>query len=604
MTIPASRATACRDAVTRGTDARAALARVAAQIPGVRPMVTALALLAVVSGGLMLVPSLYMMQVYDRVLGSRSEYTLAVLTGLVLGLFALLSVIEWIRGAVLVKVAAAFEARLREPLFRVAFDDAPPGSGHPAGAMQDLATVRQFLAGPVPGLVLDAPFAVLALAVAFVVDPWLGLFIGAAVLALVGLAVVARRQGLAHQRRAAEAAREAGARMNAAFRQGEAIRAMGLLDTVTRRWLARHDESHLAQGRAEAASARVGAVARFVRIASQSLVLALGAVLVLEERITPGMMIATSILLGRVLAPFDALINSAGVLSAARAAAIRIGELLDPARPVPLRSVDAIATVELPAARGAIVVEDLVVVPPGATQPTLRGVHFSTEAGRVVGILGPSGSGKSTLARALARVWPIHAGGIRLDGAELAHWPVAQRAAATGYLPQDVELFDATVAENIARLDPDAKDADIISAAIEAGAHEMILRLPDGYRTALGAAGAALSGGQRQRIGLARALYGRPALVVLDEPNAHLDDLGEQALAAAIGRCRAAGRTVVIVSHRPAVLRQADQLVVLHEGRTALAGPPAAVMARLAPTAMASAAVPPTSGQTPLELVA
>jgi len=336
---------------------------------------------------------------------------------------------------------------------------------------------------------------------------------------------------------------------------------------------------------------------------------------VLEERITPGMMIATSILLGRVLAPFDALINAAGGIASARAAAVRIGRLLDPARPVPLRSADAIGAggaVALPAARGALRVDGLVVVPPGATQPTLRGVGFETEPGRIVGILGPSGSGKSTLARALVRVWPIHAGCVRLDGAELAHWPDAQRAAATGYLPQDVELFDATVAENIARLDPDADDADVIAAAIEAGAHQMILRLPDGYQTRLGADGLALSGGQRQRIGLARALYGAPVLVVLDEPNAHLDDAGERALAAAIGHCRAAGRTVVIVSHRPGVLRQADQLVVLNDGRVVLAGPPDAVLARLsrpeaaalsssrAETAVPSSPRPPS----PLEIAA
>ncbi len=581
------------------TDSRAALAPVLALIPGLRPLLLALALMAGLCGVLMLAPSLYMMQLYDRVLGSRSEYTLAVLTGLVLGLFAVMSAVEWLRGAVMVKVAAAFEARLRGPLFRVAFDDAPAGSGHPAGTMQDLATVRQFIAGPVPVLIFDAPFALLALAVAFAVDPWLGLFISAAVLTLVALAMIARRQGASHQRAAADAAREAGARMNAAFRQGEAIRAMGMLPAVLQRWIERHDDSHAAQARAEAATARVTAVARFVRIASQSLVLALGALLVLEERITPGMMIATSILLGRVLAPFDALINAAGAITTARAAAVRIGALLDPARPVPLRSVDPRSTITLPAARGELVIENLFMMAPGASQPTLRGVDFATEAGRVVGILGPSGSGKSTLARALVRVWPIHTGTIRLDGADIAQWPIAQRAAATGYLPQDVALFDATVAENIARLDPAASDDAIVAAAIEAGAHEMILRLPDGYRTRLGEAGVALSGGQRQRIGLARALYGEPALVVLDEPNAHLDDVGERALAAAIQRCRAAGRTVVIVSHRAGVLRQADQLVVLNEGRVALAGAPATVFARMAPQPVTSPK--PTA---PLELAA
>ena len=586
------------------TESREALARVLALVPGLRPMLVALVLMAGLCAMLMLAPSLYMMQVYDRVLGSHSEYTLAVLTGLVLGLFALMSAIEWLRGAVMVKIAAAFEARLRGPLFGLAFDDAPAGSGHPAGTMQDLATVRQFIAGPVPVLILDAPFALLSLAVAFAVDRWLGLFITAAVLALVALAAIARRQGAVHQRAATDAAREAGARMNAAFRQGEAIRAMGMLPAVLRRWIDRHDESDAAQARAEAATARVSAIARFVRIASQSLVLALGAVLVLEERITPGMMIATSILLGRVLAPFDALINAAGAITTARTATLRIGRLLDPTRPVPLRSVDPASTIALPAARGALVVENLVVVSPGANQPTLRGVDFTTEAGRIVGILGPSSSGKSTLARALVRVWPIHTGTIRLDGADLTQWPIAQRAAATGYLPQDVALFDATVAENIARLDPAATDEAIVAAAIEAGAHEMILRLPEGYRTPLGEAGVALSGGQRQRIGLARALYGRPALVVLDEPNAHLDDRGEEALAAAIGRCRAAGRTVVIVSHRPGVLRQADQLVVLNEGRVMLAGPPGAVFARLAPAAGRSGSIAPAAGLTPMELAA
>ncbi|HRD90120.1 MAG TPA: type I secretion system permease/ATPase, partial [Accumulibacter sp.] len=357
------------------------------------------------------------------------------------------------------------------------------------------------------------------------------------------------------------------------LRNAEVIEAMGMLPAIRSRWFKLHQKFLVQQALASDRAGVLNAITRFVRISMQSLALGYGALLAIEGEITAGMMIAGSIIIGRALAPVEALIANWKQLVSARAAYRRLAELLQvyPAR---------VAGMPLPRPEGVVLVENAATAAPGSRVLILKNVSFSLKAGEVVAVIGPSASGKSTLARLLVGVWPPLAGSVRLDGAEVFKWNKDELGRHLGYLPQDIELFDGTVAENIARFG-DIDSDRVLAAAQAAGVHELVLMLPMGYDTPLGDAGSALSGGQKQRIGLARALYGDPALIVLDEPNSNLDDQGEAALAETLRRLKAEKRTVVIITHRMSTLAVADSILVLHEGTVKLHGPRDQVLAAL-----------------------
>lgn len=512
---------------------------------------------------LLLAPTIYMLQVYDRVLGTRNLTTLVMLTLLVLGVYVLLAAIEQVRGALLVRLAARLDARLAPSVFDAALAAQDAGRASAPRLVGDLATLRQVIGGPLPAHLLDAPLALVFVLAAFLFDPWLGLFVCVAGAVLVALAWRNERRSAAPLVEAAQGTAQAAQQVGDVARHAEAIRALGMGAALRGRWLGANRDAQRAQSRAADAAAGTGSALRLVRLAAQSLALGLGAWLVLEGRISAGMMIAASVLLGRAIAPIEGLVAGWRQVVAWRDAWARLDEALCAcvAQPKP---------VALPAARGALQWRAVGWTPAGPGSAVLDGVGFDLEPGQALAVVGASGSGKSTLARLAAGAIDPSCGSVRLDGAEFAQWPPAQRAQAIGYLPQDVQLFEATVAENIARMGA-IDDAAVIDAAQRAGVHELVLRLPQGYQTVLRPG--VVSGGQRQRLGLARALYGRPRLLVLDEPNAHLDDRGEQALLAALQAHKADGGSVLLVSHRLAVMQAVDQVLVLEAGRVAAYGP-------------------------------
>jgi len=530
-----------------------------------------IALFSAVGNLLMLVPALYMMQVYDRVLASRNEMTLLMLTLIALGLYLLGGLLEWVRSQVMIRMSNGLDARLGPRLYDAAFARGlRQADANPAQVLGDLATLRQFLTGPGLLALLDAPWLPLFVVLAFLFHPWFGLLALGGALLLFALALwndLATRAGMAEANRLNVASARY---MNATLQNAEAIRALGMLAALRGRWNALQQRAVAAQAQASERGGRINALSRGVRTGLQSLSLGLGALLVLDDQISAGLMIATSILLGRALAPVELAIGSWRQMGNARSSYQRLTRLLEEFPPEPAR-------MSLPAPRGQLAVEGLSVLPPGASKSVLDGIHFALAPGEALAIIGPSASGKSSLARALVGIWPPARGAVRLDGAELEQWPADALGPHLGYLPQDIELFDGSIAENIARFGT-AEPERVIEAARMAGIHEMVLRFPQGYDSPVGAAGVRLSGGQKQRIGLARALYGLPRLLVLDEPNAHLDDAGEAALLQAVRRLKASGATVVLVSHRQSVLAVVDRLLVLRDGRQQAFGPTAEVL--------------------------
>ena len=533
---------------------------------------------------LMLTHAIYMLQIYDRALGSNNVTTLLMLTLITLGLFALMSVLEWIRSMVLVRVGARLDLDVNTRVFDATFERNLRQAGqNPAQALNDLSSMRQTLTGAGLIALTDAPWMPIYLLVIFLLHVQLGVFALIGVLLLVVLAVVNERVSAAPLSEAQKLAMAANVQANNHLRNAEVIEAMGMLPAIRGRWFKLHEKFLVQQALASDRAGVLNALTRFARISMQSLALGYGALLAIEGEITPGMMIAGSILVGRALAPVEVLIANWKQLVSARAAYRRLSELLHvyPAR---------VAGMPLPRPRGEVVVEGAATAAPGSKVLILRNVNFSLKAGEVVAVIGPSASGKSTLARLLVGVWPALAGAVRLDGAEVFKWNKDELGPYLGYLPQDIELFDGTVAENIARFG--AVDSDqVLAAAQAAGVHELILLLPNGYDTPLGDGGSALSGGQKQRIGLARALYGDPALIVLDEPNSNLDDQGEAALAETVRRLKEKKRTVVIITHRMTTLAVADSILVMHEGTVKAHGPRDQVL-----TAMRSGN-PPTGGR-------
>lgn len=525
---------------------------------------------------LMLTPAVYMLQIYDRVLTSRNTTTLLMLTLIMLGLFALEAVLEWVRNQAVVRGSTAMDMKLGARVFDAAFGRTLNGrSGSAAQALSDLTNIRQFLTGRGLFAFFDAPWTPVYLLVIFLLHPWLGAFGLLAAVVLLGLAYVNEKLTATPLGEANQEAQRATHYANGSLRNVEVIAALGMLGTLRQRWQRRQHRMLALQAEASDRAAAVSGVTRFTRIAFQSGVLGLGALLVIEQQLTPGGMIAASILLGRALTPVDAVIGQWRNLVQARGAYARLGELLQ-AHP------EHEPRTALPRPQGFVTVENLVAGPPGARTPVLKGIKFGATAGMLVAVIGPSASGKSTLARALVGVWPPMNGTVRLDGADVSQWNKDELGPWLGYLPQDVELFEGTVAENIARFGvPDS--ARTVAAAQRAGVHDMILRLPQGYDTPIGEGGMALSGGQRQRIGLARAMYGDPALVVLDEPNANLDEAGDAALLGALRVMKQEKRTVFVITHRMNLLAEADAILVLANGTIQAYGPRDAVMDTLRP---------------------
>ena len=534
---------------------------------------------------LLLVPSLYMMQVYDRVLNSRNEMTLLMISLITLGLYALLGALEWVRSQLLVRASVRLDKRLNERVFGATFDASLRGAGgNPAQALSDLTNLRQFLTGNGLFAFFDAPWAPIYLIVISILHPWLGLFSLVGGILLIGLTWLTEKLTQKPLSEANTMGMQANNFASNNLKNAEAIEAMGMLPAIRQRWLAKHMRGMALQQIASDRAGGIGAATRFVRLTQQSLILGLGALLVIEGKLSPGGMIAASILMGRVLSPIEQLIGVWKNLISARAAYDRLVALL---KTIPARQTG----MSLPAPKGNLALENVIATVPNSQTVILKGINASISAGQVVGVIGPSASGKSTLARLLVGVWPATSGKVRLDGADLYSWNKAELGSSIGYLPQDVELFEGTIAENIARfgeVDPDK----VVRAAQRAGVHEMILRFPKGYDSPIGIGGSFLSGGQRQRIALARALYGDPVLVVLDEPNSNLDDIGEQALVRAVLDLKNQGSTVIVVTHRTNIVSVVDRLLVLRDGTVHLFGPRNDVLAALAKAAQAAAPAP------------
>jgi ATP-binding cassette subfamily C exporter for protease/lipase len=542
-----------------------------------------------ISNMLMLVPSIYMLQVYDRVLASQNEITLLMLTLMMLGAYLLMSALELIRTFVLVRVGAKLDMQLNKRVYTAAFEQNLKKAGGNAGqALSDLTTLRQFLTGQALFAFFDAPWFPIYLAVIFYFEPSLGVFSLVGTIVLVVLAYI--NEKVTHRPLAEANAMALGANNLATnnLRNAEVIESMGMLPNLLGRWFTMHSKFLHLQAEASEKGGIVGAITKFVQVSLQSLVLGFGALLVIEGKITPGMMIAASILVGRALAPVQQLIAVWKSLSSTRSAYERLNSLLEtnPERAVGM---------ELPKPLGGIAVENVTALPPGSQVPVVRGLSFAIAPGDVLGVIGPSGSGKSTLARLLVGVWPAAAGKVRLDGADIFAWNKGELGPHIGYLPQDIELFGGSVSENIARfgeIDP----AKVVLAAQRAGVHDLILHLPQGYDTRLGDGGAGLSGGQRQRLGLARAMYGDPSLIVLDEPNSNLDDVGELALVQAVNDLRERGKTIVLITHRTSIIGATSKLLLMRDGVGEMFGPTNLVLQALQEQNMKKAAAAQPQG--------
>mgnify|MGYP000228679319 FL=1 len=524
---------------------------------------------------LMLVPSIYMLQVYDSVLSSRNLMTLAMLSLITLMFYALISGLEWVRSQVLIRVGAQIDALMSERIYTAAFEQNLKKNNFQAGqALTDLTTLRQFVTGQGLFAFFDAPWFPIYLAVNFLFDFWLGMFSLVGTTVLIALAWANDRVSSKPLSEASQLALVSGAMATNNLRNAEVIESMGMLPNLRARWHRLHQQFLAQQAIASDKASVVTAVTKLFRLTLQSYILGLGAWLVIEGRLTPGMMIAGSILMGRALSPVEQLIAVWKQVAGVKTAWKRLDQLLqqNPARKTGM---------PLPAPTGQLSIENVTAAPPGGQVAVLKGVQLSLAAGEVLAIIGPSASGKSSLARLMVGIWPAQVGKVRLDGADLYQWNKDALGQHLGYLPQDIELFAGTVAENIARFG-EVDSEKVIAAAQLAGVHEMVLRLPKGYDTPIGEGGAGLSGGQQQRIGLARALYGQPALIVLDEPNSNLDDAGEAALIQAIRELKALRRSVVLITHRMPILTISDKLLVLNEGSVQGFGPTQQILGALA----------------------
>ena len=524
---------------------------------------------------LMLVPTFYMLQVYGRVITSGSLTTLTMLTLIMTGLVITLGCLEWTRSRIMVRVSNRLDMLLSRQVYKASFKRALESGGMDASAqpLNDLTGLRQFLSGNGLFAFFDAPWLPIYIAVMFMFHPWFGWVATGSALLLLVLAFINER--LTGPTLAQANKEHIGASLYTTknLRNAEVIESMGMLETLMERWWNRQKNVLMLQSRASDKGAMISTLSRSFRILVQSLILGLGAYLAVDHQVGAGLVFAGSVLLGRALAPIDLIIGSWKGFIAARSQYARLNAILAKQQAQPER-------MRLPAPKGDVQVENLSVAAPGSNIPIIKNISFSVPAGCVVGIIGPSAAGKSTLARALLGIWaPLH-GVVRLDGADISAWDKHDLGPHIGYLPQDIELFEGSVSDNIARfalVDPE----QVILAATTAGVHDMILLLPDGYDTVIGGDGVVLSGGQRQRIGLARALYGSPRLIILDEPNSNLDEVGDRALIAALHNIRLSGATLFVITHRTNIVSQLDRLMVMSNGGISLFGPRELVLTEL-----------------------
>jgi ATP-binding cassette subfamily C protein PrsD len=548
---------------------------------GLRASAKRLAGVAVFSGAVNLLTlsgSIYMLQVYDRVIPSRNVGTLVALSLIILVAFALQGYLDAMRMRMLSRIGALFDAGLQEPI-HLALATLPLKGARAIVTQQplrDLDQIRAFLSGMGPTAFLDMPWIPIFLVALYLFHPAIGLAATLGALAIIAMTLLTEKQSQAPAKMAMERSAQRQILADATRHNAEVVRALGMTKRFTARWSAANERFLQENVRAMDIQANMGAIAKVLRFLLQSGILGLGAYLVVIEQASGGVMIASSIMMGRALAPIEVALGTWKQLVAARQGVVRLREIL---------KASALPTdthVQLPRPRESLIVEGVSIHAPGTERGIVFDASFSLRAGMGMALVGPSASGKSTLAKALVGLWPASEGVVRLDGASLDQWGHDDLGRHLGYLPQDVALFDGTVAENIARFEEGAPSEAIIEAASVAGAHEMILRLPQGYSTRIGEGGASLSAGQRQRVGLARAIYGDPFLVVLDEPNANLDAAGEAALTGAIGALRARNCIVVVVSHRPNALAALDMAMVLIEGRIRAFGPRDAVFGAIA----------------------
>jgi ATP-binding cassette subfamily C protein len=538
---------------------------------------------------LALTGAIYMLQVYDRVIPSRSIPTLIGLTILLVLLFVANGALDLVRSRIMSRVGLGVDEALRDDVFSAmqTVSLQSRGEGDGLQPVRDLDRVRSFLSGMGPAALFDLPWIPIYLVLIFMLHPSMGWFAVGGALLLVAVTIATEMLSKAPSLRSAQSGSARLAVAGLSARNAEVSRAMGMGPNLLGRWRDLTDRHLDDQIKASDAVGGMGVTSKALRLLLQSGILGLGAYLVVIGEVSAGVIIAGSIVMSRALAPIETVIQHWRGFVDARHASYRLGNLLK-AVPDENRSLT-----ELPAPARSLSVEAISVAPPGQKKPTIENVTFALEAGDALGIIGPSGSGKSTLARALVGVWrpPVGAGAIRLDGASLDQWTPARLGRHIGYLPQDIQLFEGTVSENIARLDPEATDEAIVAAAKAAGAHELIVGLRDGYQTRIGENGGGLSAGQRQRIAFARALYGNPFMLVLDEPNSNLDAAGDAALSGAIKAVRERGGIVIVIAHRPSALANVDKVMAMADGKVQVLGPKEEVLRKvLAPVASSSTA--------------
>ena len=550
-----------------GNQNRASTDRLSVVLRSLRGVFLFVGLFSLFTNLAMLVAPLYMLQIYDRVLTSQSQDTLVMLTLLAVGLLVINAIVEVARSRLLVRVGTRLNAQLSPAVFASAFSARLKGSDRSLSEpLRNLDTLRSFLTGPGVIALFDAPWSPIYLGIIFLLHPLLGVVAVSGAIVIAGLAIASEFAVRSPLSEAGTGSRSSGDFTELVGRNAEVVHAMGMLGSLTRRWSRFHDYGAAWQAVASDRIAILQAIAKFIRMSLQIAILGTGAWLALNHQLSPGSMVAASIIMGRALAPVEMLIGQWRSIVAARQARQHLRSSLDLVdEEIPGRTV-------LPPPSGRLEASQVGMRFPGASAPVLSNISFDLKAGDSLGITGPSGAGKSTLARLLFGLHEPTFGHIRLDGAEIADWPREQVGEYVGYLPQDVELLSGTIAANIARFGPH-DSVQIVDAAMLAGAHEMILGLPEGYDTCIGDGGRMLSGGQRQRIALARAVFGAARLIVLDEPNANLDVEGENALRASLIRLKERGRTVVVISHKPSVLGVVDNILVLTDGRVRLFGP-------------------------------
>lgn len=534
---------------------------------------------------LMLTPTVYMLQVYDRIMVSQNRLTLLAVSLLALFFFLVMAIADWLRSKLLVRAGVRFDSLINTNIFNATFEAAlNQARRNPSEAFTDLMNLRQFMTGNGIFAFFDLPWTLIYIAVAGLLHPWLGMIALFFALMLGGISWLGHHFTANDHKRVMEAGFRANGYAQNKLRNFEVIESLGMLDNLRRRWGNLTQQYLDLQDEVQERGQRMQALTKFVQLSQQSLTLGAAGWLVVRGELSVGSMIAANVLMGRALQPMQLLVASWKGFMTARLSYQRLVALLSE---FPERSGIALSE----PLRGQISLRQLTAKAENRQAPILDGLDADFQPGEIVVILGPSGSGKSTLARCLLGIWPMTSGQVLLDGIPVAEWDRHELGPHLGYLPQDIELFEGTIAENIARFGP-LESEKVIAAAKATGVHEMILRFPQGYDTPMGVAGSRLSGGQRQRIALARALYGNPAIVVLDEPNANLDDVGETALKETILQLKAQGKTVILITHRGSIVNCADRLLVLINGRIRHFGSPAEVLQQLGKPAAAPALQP------------